>query len=787
MVSGTGTSGDPFILSSLSDLELIGTTGYALSAYYKLGANIDASGTSDPGYNSGAGWLPVGNVTTFFTGGFDGNNKTISNLYINRPTLDRVGFFGVISTNNVKDLTLTNVDIEGKSYVGGLAGISTSSVTGCDVTGDIVGVTYAGGLIGYIGSNDVSITYCDVNADVTTTSTSSSNFAGGLIGFSTQNNNSLSINNCNYEGTVTTGLHYNGGFIGYNGHYNSTGIIDGANCTIKAELICPNTMVSVGGVAGYSFGTIQNFTITDDVIINTPNASEVGGIVGTISANTGNIKDCKSFINISGQEFVGGILGRATYNNYVVTMSKCFSAGNISGTNYVGGIVGYNGHYGRGSYLEKSISYGNVTASGQGGGGLIGSNRMPLVTNSFAIGNVNVTGQDGGGLIGVNNQAGSLTYCYSNGVVSAGSNAGGLVGRNVDTATATSCYWDTQTSGQETSALGTGKTTAEMKTESTYTNWDFSTPIWIIETYPNEGYPFLLSPPLYNIISETETPSGVDEPSIGGQPDPVSIEDSGTDLETSIWAGTMSLLLNDSGCLIDYEELKLFKEASDSGTDNETLNMKNNITILEAMEDYETLSIINYLPILDSGSIGEMFNLKNSFGLSESGIGNDTLSSLLVMLSLTDSNISVNETISLFNRLPIVDSGFANELPNLKNSFTLDESLVGAADIYPIHNFLGVLESNTILESLHIALETIVDDDGLSNDLVEVFVQMMLLESALGNDDIALTVYTLLSDYGSASETVRKELIKVIGSLIFMKQKSIELEFTNEKTFDVER
>jgi hypothetical protein len=70
---------------------------------------------------------------------------------------------------------------------------------------------------------------------------------------------------------------------------------------------------------------------------------------------------------------------------------------------------------------------------------------------------------------------GRLTQCYSTGKVSgSGERIGGLVGFDYNQS-ANACFWDTQTSGQTTSAGGTGKTTAEMQTAKTFTDagWDF--------------------------------------------------------------------------------------------------------------------------------------------------------------------------------------------------------------------------------------------------------------------------------------------------------------------------
>lgn len=79
---------------------------------------------------------------------------------------------------------------------------------------------------------------------------------------------------------------------------------------------------------------------------------------------------------------------------------------------------------------------------------------------------------------------------YSTGEVKGDNFVGGLVGLNDGTVSGS--FWDTQTSGQTASDGGTGKSTDEMKTQSTFTDagWDFTT-IWDIGGETNDGYPFL--------------------------------------------------------------------------------------------------------------------------------------------------------------------------------------------------------------------------------------------------------------------------------------------------------
>jgi hypothetical protein len=161
------------------------------------------------------------------------------------------------------------------------------------------------------------------------------------------------------------------------------------------------------------FGCVSNGTILD-----------LGLIDPNIDAGTGH--------------YVGSLIGSQSG-----TVTGCFvEGGNVVGDERVGGLVGV-------------IWNGSITAS-------YGMSRVE--------GNDNV-----GGLVGYNGNS-NIATCYSTGVVSGIQNVGGLVGRNYsDYGSITSSFWDIETSGQATSAGGTGKTTAEMQTASIFLDagWDF--------------------------------------------------------------------------------------------------------------------------------------------------------------------------------------------------------------------------------------------------------------------------------------------------------------------------
>jgi hypothetical protein len=143
-------------------------------------------------------------------------------------------------------------------------------------------------------------------------------------------------------------------------------------------------------------------------------------------------------------------------------------------------------------------------------GGLVGCNENGITQDSFARGNVS-GGDRVGGLAGCT-IGGAIYRSYSTGTVTRGitpgswtGGIGGLVGVTTGTlppglggtgatGSCEDCFWDTQTSGISTSPGGTGYTTAQMKIQGNFTNWDF-TNVWGIDAGVNDGYPYLLASP----------------------------------------------------------------------------------------------------------------------------------------------------------------------------------------------------------------------------------------------------------------------------------------------------
>jgi hypothetical protein len=248
------------------------------------------------------------------------------------------------------------------------------------------------------------------------------------------------------------------------GHTTFEGTFDGQGYEIH-DLFINQPMDGVGLFAVVGGGGrikdigVVNATVTGWGLVGLFALVEVGGRIENISVVNA---------TVTGDYYVGGLAGRNLYG----TVSNSYATGRVNGNSSVGGLVGQND---RGT-VSNSYATGTVVGSGWWVGGLLGTNGG-TVSNSYSTGNV--TGDDFvGGLVG-------LDLCDM-----LSSYAG----------TVNNSFWDTETSGQATSAGGTGKTTAEMRSIATFSGagWNITAvgpgqtnPAYIWNIVDNETYPFL--------------------------------------------------------------------------------------------------------------------------------------------------------------------------------------------------------------------------------------------------------------------------------------------------------
>ncbi len=372
---GSGTLVDPWVINSCKELQ---DMNQHVDGNYILGADINCYNDTRAGgvlYNGGAGFTPIGGtVDTNFLGSFNGNNKSISGLMINKAG-DYVGLFGFI-TGNISNVRLIDVNVTGVSVVGSLVGSFRGSISNSYSTGTVTGSSNnVGGLVGF--SRGIMS-----NSYFTGTVTGSSNNVGGLVGgqFSGLISNSYSTGNVNGYGDAVGGLlgyQYSGGSIS---NSYSTGIVSGSNY--------------LGGLVGESNGLISHSYSTKTV---TGSVDYVGGFVGL---SRGTILNSYSTGNVIGSSNVGGFAGFSQ-----LAINNSYSIGAVNGANYVGGLVGL-AH----GTISKSYSTGPVTSTSSVVGGLVGISNA-AISNSYSTGVV--TGPlSEGGLIGTQWINGTITNSY---------------------------------------------------------------------------------------------------------------------------------------------------------------------------------------------------------------------------------------------------------------------------------------------------------------------------------------------------------------------------------------
>lgn len=330
-----------------------------------------------------------------------------------------------------------------------------------------------------------------------------------------------------------------GGFTGYElvNNLNFSNDSDYEDLTLKSEVASGSGWPAIG-TSNNSFNTVfeGNGFVISELFIN--RTTEYNGLfrttgvlaeirnlrveirylaggnftAGLIGSNRGDIFDCSVSGQIIGSAYLGLLIGR--HREGIV--ERCFTEGVVDGSgSYVGGMIGSTG-YNSSDRPEVNYSYSSAAVdAGSNTGGLVGGRQYASfsIQSCYATGTVNSTSYYVGGLVGTGNgiidacyATGNVTTSYTNsayigglvgtnsaiitasfstGLVTAASSSrrGGLVGNGGANVTDTN-YWDTQTSGQDTSAGGTGLTTTELQSPTNASgiyitwnpdDWDFGT------------------------------------------------------------------------------------------------------------------------------------------------------------------------------------------------------------------------------------------------------------------------------------------------------------------------
>ena len=306
-VTGKGTEAEPFILKTADHLEWfrdyvnVGKT----SACAKIADDVEEIDMSTVCHKADAekqvaelNWTPIGNYFKQYQGTFDGNGKTIRNLFIS-STSDEIGFFGYVADCRIKNITFDNAkvkgndnystgilagcagscvienikttgncSVEGKYETGGIAGRANGNISNCENHAIVNGLHSVGGIVGICFDSENSITSCANYGAITGTE----DFVGGIIGYFGEGSLQNSANNGNITGDARVG-----NLIGYANICNINNVLGIGNITANYA-DCNGLIVgyiadvssSASGILAYNSSakmTIDGTELTGDAVV----------------------------------------------------------------------------------------------------------------------------------------------------------------------------------------------------------------------------------------------------------------------------------------------------------------------------------------------------------------------------------------------------------------------------------------------------------------------------------------------------------------------------------------
>ena len=306
-VTGNGTEAEPFILKTAEHLEWFRdyvNVGKS-SACAKIADDVEEIDMSTVCHKADAekqvaelSWTPIGNYSKQYQGTFDGNGKTIRNLFIS-STSNEIGFFGHAADCRIKNITFDNAkvkgndncstgilagcagscvienikttgncSVEGKYETGGIAGRANGNISNCENHAIVKGLHSVGGIVGICFDSENSITSCANYGEITGTE----DFVGGIIGYFGEGSLQNSANNGNITGDARVG-----NLIGYANICNINNVLGIGNITANYA-DCNGLIVgyivdassSASGILAYNSSakmTIKGTELTGDAVV----------------------------------------------------------------------------------------------------------------------------------------------------------------------------------------------------------------------------------------------------------------------------------------------------------------------------------------------------------------------------------------------------------------------------------------------------------------------------------------------------------------------------------------
>ena len=378
---GAGTKLSPYIILTAEQLAklsfIVGSNDKEYQGkYYKLGADIilndgkiiDEKGALAADSTKLHKWTPIGNSSVAFDGSFDGDDHTISGMFIN-TTSTHNGLFGQ-SSGTIEKLTVENSWVHGGKFTAGIVGRSTGSVENIEnkasvesqdpCVGGVIGESYykkypVNSIIKDVvnkgivtGKNNVGgiagcATYVTVDNVENTASIEGYGYVGGVFG-GIGSSNTNDVKKLKNSGVIT-GKHFVGGISGHCGGSNSVNSNTSSwGCWKTLMPVCGNfsNAENQGKINGYRYvGGVLGFACGAS-FSNSKNSAQiegsfgVAGIIGSAAFTTS--KNMYNRGDVLGEKYAGGIF---SYNEEGVT-SAAYSTGKVDGDSLVGLVIGYN-------------------------------------------------------------------------------------------------------------------------------------------------------------------------------------------------------------------------------------------------------------------------------------------------------------------------------------------------------------------------------------------------------------------------------------------------------------
>ena len=306
-VTGNGTEAEPFMLKTADHLAWfrdyvnVGKT----SACAKIADDVEEIDMSTVCHKADAekqvaelSWTPIGNYSKQYQGTFDGNGKTIRNLFIS-STSNEIGFFGYAADCRIKNITFDNAkvkgndnsstgilagyagscvienikttgncSVEGQYETGGIAGRANGNISNCENHAIVNGSYYVGGIVGICFDSENSITSCANYGAITGTD----QFVGGIIGYFGEGSLQNSANYGNITGDARVG-----NLIGYANICNINNVLgignitaNHANCNGLLAGVIWDSSSTASGILAYNSSakmTIDGTELTGDAVV----------------------------------------------------------------------------------------------------------------------------------------------------------------------------------------------------------------------------------------------------------------------------------------------------------------------------------------------------------------------------------------------------------------------------------------------------------------------------------------------------------------------------------------